>query len=113
VETPAGLLVALPPCPDDCHEGWHAIPPDSAERCKACPRSYFGDVFDLAVPCYVRQQDEWLHDGQPFPCPRCHGTDWLINGRYRVLSITDEWPTGAPAVLGGVALIVEPVEARQ
>jgi hypothetical protein len=91
VETPAGLVVALPPARFGTREC--VIP---------------GTVFTLAVPCYVRQQDEWLHDGQPFPCPRCQGTDWLINGRYRILSITDEWPTKTPAVPGGVALIVEP-----
>jgi hypothetical protein len=122
VETPAGLVVALPPC-KVCAD-LKAI--GVAER--ACTRH--PDVFDLAVPCPTCHGDYSYRE-----CEAC-GNGRALYGRYRVLEVlhrirrTNLYPEHADAfsllgdrshividhadlpaaVPGGVALIVEAVK---
>jgi hypothetical protein len=74
VETPAGLMVALPP--GTMHP--KPVAPLARLAWKEPP-----DVFDLAVPCPT--QDPL--DGRRRNCRKCNGTGWVLHGRYRVLDV--------------------------
>jgi hypothetical protein len=82
VETPAGLIVALPPC-----DGSYECP--TAVHIEGCYRSTVSsnglappDVFALAVPCPNNDYHQEMHG-----CKRCRGTDWMHHGDYRVLEV--------------------------
>jgi hypothetical protein len=135
VETPAGLMVALPPCETCRGEGVTGrtrtgYPQDPALRCPDC----HPDVFALAVPCSYETATA------PETGHTCDG--YVHHGDYRVLDVlpivNEEHGDGLPdhlcrrddgrvtlvrdgsfvtpfldlpaAVPGGVALVVERVD---
>jgi hypothetical protein len=82
VETPAGLMVALPPCQQPlCRDGRLHHPDAPYIDMGPCPCR--PDVFALAVPCPT--QDPL--DGRRRNCRKCNGTGWVLHGRYRVLDV--------------------------
>jgi hypothetical protein len=84
VETPAGLVVALPPC-----DGSYGCP--TAVHVEGCYQTTAAaptgltsaNVFALAVPCPT--QDPL--DGRQRNCRKCNGTGWVHQGDYRVLDV--------------------------
>jgi hypothetical protein len=76
VETPAGLLVVLPP-------DMFGLPPFEWEP---------PDVFDLAVPCLTcgGGGTDWCDVCEPehsFGCVTCQASGYVLHGRYRVLDV--------------------------
>jgi hypothetical protein len=133
VETPAGLMVALPPCGQSlCRDGCTCLP--------APP-----DVFALAVPCsyetatapetghtcdgYVHHGDYRVLDVMPIvdantPDGRRHWKQHVIKMVHQTAVLErhtdhgtwDSWQSYVidlpAAVPGGVALVVEPIEPK-
>jgi hypothetical protein len=84
VETPAGLVVALPP--EFSGEGVGSKIGETDSNRPTAGRNAgtdptVPDVFDLAVPCH-RDHDRWL-----LTCLACNGTQCVLHGRYRVLEM--------------------------
>ena len=83
VETPAGLVVALPPCETCGNTGVvrGVLVADVIDK-RPCPNCR-PDVFALAVPC---PKWDWL-DGRRRNCRHCNGTGHRHHGDYRVLKV--------------------------
>jgi hypothetical protein len=86
VETPLGLVIALPtpPCVNGCDAPF-------AVCCSVCNSDATVDVFALAVPCptctppHKGGSINWA--GRLVPCHGCEGSGWVHHGDYRVLEV--------------------------
>jgi hypothetical protein len=109
VETPTGLIVALPPLDHSSHYGscnWLA---DSSECCRENCRCHLNpsDVFALAVPCPTcdgtRGGGKVVAGSGFCVCFDCDGEGWVHHGDYRVLGVlpirVDYTDHGTPSII--------------
>lgn len=93
VETPAGLVVALPPCETCAPNSGGVIQrqwPDGGLTVWPCTDCSLPDVFALAVPCPTCGGIGWYNrPGLVIPdtCEACNGSGWVHHADYRVLEV--------------------------
>jgi hypothetical protein len=93
VETPTGLIVALPPLDHSSHYGSCNCLADSSECCRENCRCHLNpsDVFALAVPCPTcdgtRGGGKVVAGSGFCVCFDCDGEGWVHHGDYRVLEV--------------------------
>jgi hypothetical protein len=116
VETPAGLVVALPPLDHSPHYGSCNCLADSSECCRESCRCHLNPpvVFALAVPCPhclgrgIEPVEVMTHAHDLKPCSRCGREGWVHHGDYQVLEVLsikrggDLWNRGERAVWPGI-----------